>query len=245
MKLITISIVSHGQSNLLKKVIRQLIKIREVKKIIITINIPEKFEYLKNNKILFIKNVLPKGFSENHNNAFQYCKTDYFCVMNPDIRLIKNPFNKLLKVINKSSPLVSPTIVNKKYKLEDNARYFPTPISIIKKLIFNYKGIYKTENYLFEDKIYPEWIAGMFMLFTKKIYKKLKGFDENFFLYYEDVDICCRLKKIKKKILVVKNIRVIHDARRSSRKNLKYFLIHLYSMALFFYKHLGRYPKND
>jgi GT2 family glycosyltransferase len=243
--LITVSIVSHGQSHLLKKVVGQLANIRKVKKIIITINIPEKTEFLKNNKIFFIKNNNPKGFGENHNIAFKYCKTDYFCVLNPDIKLIKNPFNELLKFISNSSPLVSAIIVNKKYEIEDNARYFPTPISILKKLFFDHKGIYKSKNNLSGDKIFPEWIAGMFMLFTKKIYKRLNGFDENFFLYYEDVDIWCRLKKLKKKILVIKNIRIIHDARRSSRKNLKYFLIHLYSMIFFFYKHLGRYTKND
>lgn len=239
------SIVSHGQSHLLRRVVRQLIKIKKVKKIIITINIPERMDFFKNNKVYLIKNIYPKGFGENHNFAFKYCKTDYFCVLNPDIKLIKNPFNELLKFISNSSPLVSATIVNKKYEIEDNARYFPTPIFILKKLFFDQKGIYKSQNNFFDDRIFPEWIAGMFMLFTKKIYKKLNGFDENFFLYYEDVDICCRLRKLNKEILVVKNTRIIHDARRSSRKNLKYFLIHLYSMMLFFYKHLGRYPQND
>lgn len=243
--MITVSIVSHGQFHLLKRVVRQLIEIRQIKKIIITINIPEKLEFSKNNKIYIIKNIYPKGFGENHNAAFKHCKTDYFCVLNPDIKLIKNPFKELLRVISNTSPLVSPLIINKKYKVEDNARYFPTPISILEKLFFNHKGVFKSKNYLSNDKVFPEWIAGMFMLFTKKIYKKLNGFDENFFLYYEDVDICCRLKKLKKKILVIKNIKIIHDARRSSRKNLKYFLIHLYSMMLFFYKHLGRYPQND
>lgn len=243
--MITVSIVSHGQFHLLKRVVKQLIEIKKIKKIIITINIPEKLEFLENNKIDIIKNIYPKGFGENHNAAFKYCKTDYFCVLNPDIKLIKNPFNELLKNISNSSPLVSPTIVNKEYEVEDNARYFPTPLSILKKLFFDDKGVYKSRNFLPDNKIYPEWIAGMFMLFTKKIFKKLNGFDESFFLYYEDVDICCRLKKLKKNMIVIKKIKIIHDARRSSRKNLKYFLIHLYSMVLFFYKYLGRYPRND
>lgn len=243
--MITVSIVSHGQSHLLKRVVKQLVAIKKVKKLIITINTPEKIVFLKNKKIYLVKNFSPKGFAENHNTAFKYCKTDYFCVLNPDIKLINNPFNVLLKFISNRTPLVSATIINKKYEIEDNARYFPTPISILKKLFFDHKGIYKSKNNSSYNKISPEWIAGMFMLFTKKIYKKLDGFDENFFLYYEDVDICCRLKKLNKKILVIKNTRVIHDARRSSRKNLKYFLIHLYSMLFFFYKHLGRYPKND
>lgn len=243
--MITISIVSHGQFTLLANTLKKLIKVKEVKKIIITINIPEKIVFLKNRKVYFIKNLKPKGFGENHNNAFKFCNTNYFCVMNPDIEINKNPFQKLLNFINDKTPLVSPLIVDSKLRIEDNARYFPTPIFILKKLFFNQKGMYEIENLYSNKTIYPDWVAGMFMVFTKKIFKKLNGFDQNYFLYYEDVDICFRLKKLKKRILVLRDIKVIHNARRSSRKNLKFFLIHLWSMIIFFYKCLGRFPKNE
>jgi len=242
--LITVSIVSHGQFNLLINTLKKLIRINDVKKIIITINIPENVNIFKHKKVLFIKNLKPKGFGENHNYAFKFCKTTFFCVMNPDIELINNPFRKLLKYVNHKTPLVSPLIVDSKFKVEDNARYFPTPIFILSKLFMKKKGIYDKESKFSNSKLYPDWVAGMFILFTKKIYKKLEGFDESYFLYYEDVDICCRARKLNKKILVLKNTKVIHKARRSSRKNLKFFLIHLCSMIIFFYKHLGRFPKN-
>lgn len=243
--MITISIVSHGQFTLLAKTLKKLIYIKEVKKIIITINIPEKIVFSKNRKVYFIKNLKPKGFGENHNNAFKFCNTNYFCIMNPDIVLIKNPFQKILNFINDETPLVSPLIVDSKLRIEDNARYFPTPLFILKKLFFNQKGIYENKNLISKKKIYPDWVAGMFMVFTKKIFKKLNGFNQNYFLYYEDVDICFRLRKMNKKILVLKEVEVIHNARRSSRKNFKFFLIHLWSMIIFFYKSLGRLPKNE
>ena len=238
--MITVSIVSHKHLKYCKKILGQLVKIKSVNKIILTINIYEKINFKLDKKIILIKNKKPAGFSTNHNNAFKQCKTRYFCVLNPDISIIKDPFKKLLREINEKCPLVAPQIIDKNYILEDNARYFPTPTSIIMKLFFNYKGIYKIKKN--NKKQYPDWVAGMFMLFSSKIFKKIKGFDESFFLYYEDVDICCRLHKLNKKILIDTNIKVIHDARRTSRTNFKFFFYHLKSMITYFIKHLGRHP---
>lgn len=240
--MITISIVSHGQIKLCKIIINQLLKIKLAKKIILTLNIDENIEFKLNKKITLIRNIKPRGFGENHNKAFKLCSTKYFCVLNPDIKLIKNPFNILVKQINNKTSLVAPQIVNKNLLNEDNARIFPTPFSIFMKLLFNYKGTYKKIKH--DENIYPDWVAGMFMIFSSRIFSKIKGFDERFYLYYEDVDICCRIKKLKKIILVNSKIKVIHDARRTSRKNIYYFVIHVKSLFLYFLKHLGRLPSN-
>ena len=98
--MITISIISHGQIKLCKIIINQLLKIKLAKKIILTLNIDENIEFKLNKKITLIRNIKPRGFGENHNKAFKLCSTKYFCVLNPDIKLIKNPFNILVKQIN-------------------------------------------------------------------------------------------------------------------------------------------------
>ena len=50
--------------------------------------------------------------------------------------------------------------------------------------------------------IYPEWVAGMFMLFVSEKFNLINGFNNKYFLYYEDVDICARLWKKKFKIII-------------------------------------------
>ena len=60
-------------------------------------------------------------------------------------------------------------------------------------------------------------------------YKKMKGFNENYFLYCEDVDMGLRLKKKGFSTLINRNVYVEHNARRDSHKNIKYFLYHLKS----------------
>jgi N-acetylglucosaminyl-diphospho-decaprenol L-rhamnosyltransferase len=87
-----------------------------------------------------------------------------------------------------------------------------------------------------------DWVAGMFMLFRADDYRALGGFDEGFFLYYEDVDICARLWKAGRPVLACPKAQVIHDARRASRQNLRYMRWHAGSMARYLGKHWLRLP---
>jgi N-acetylglucosaminyl-diphospho-decaprenol L-rhamnosyltransferase len=240
--MITVSIVSHNHGNMIKKLIFQLIKFHQVSKIIITLNVPEKIKFTKLKKIKLIINKEKKGFGENHNQAFNFCKTKFFCVLNPDIIFVNNPFNRLIsKIISSRSSLIAPLVINKKGKIEDSFRYFPTFYSILKKVIFRNTGTYKIK----KNHIYVEWVAGMFMFFVSKKFKTINGFDNKYFIYYEDVDICVRLWKKKCKIIVDTYSKVIHDARRDSRKKLIYFYQHLKSMLRYFFIHYYRFPKTN
>ena len=85
--------------------------------------------------------------------------------------------------------------------------------------------------------IHPCWIAGMFMLFKAKAFESCGGFDENFFLYCEDADICLRLKGMGYEIIGCTDAKVVHDARRYSMKKINFFFLHLKSAFYFFLKH--------
>ena len=242
--MISVSIVSHGHGHLLEKLVLKLLSFNQIQKIILTLNIPEKIKIPSSNRIIIIKNKNIYGFSENHNRAFKYNKSKYFCVLNPDIEFKNNPFPNLISQIEMNNlSLIAPMIKDINNNIEDSYRKFPTLFDLLLKFFFNYKGIYKSKNKL--KNIFPDWIAGMFMLFDSSVFKKIKGFDSNFFLYYEDVDICIRLKKLKLKIMVDKNSYVIHDARRQSRKNIKFFLFHVKSLMLYLKKYLYRLPTNE
>ncbi len=80
----------------------------------------------------------------------------------------------------------------------------------------------------------PDWIAGMFMLFPRSVFEELHGFDERYFLYYEDVELCARLALAGYKRLVCSDVTVVHDARRSSHGSLRYAVMHLKSIIRFF-----------
>jgi GT2 family glycosyltransferase len=65
-------------------------------------------------------------------------------------------------------------------------------------------------------------------------YRRLNGMDEKFRLYFEDVDFCTRARLNKMKIAVNANIKIRHDAQRSSRKKIYYLLLHTCSAFKFF-----------
>ena len=72
----------------------------------------------------------------------------------------------------------------------------------------------------------PDWVAGMFMLFRKDVYAELAGFDERYFLYYEDVDLCWRLRKRGLDVRLVPTVSATHDARRQSRRSVRHLRWH-------------------
>lgn len=236
---IHLSVVSHGQAQIVGLLLEDLKMVAVSNDIVVTltVNIPEtlpfdldKFPFL----IRIEKNEDPKGFGANHNAAFHKHQNDapYFCVLNPDIRLTQDPFPALLKCFNTDAiGLAAPVVVGEHGLLDDSARLFPTPYKILCKVFGGGKGSdYEIKN----QPIFPDWVGGMFMLFPRDIFEKLNGFNERFFLYYEDVDLCARLRLIGFKVVVCPAAKVVHDARRSSHSNLRYLKWHLTSMLRFF-----------
>ena len=243
---VTISIVSHRQCELIRPLIAQLASLgRHIARVILTHNLKNHQKLLAEGfpfEFIQLYNEKPKGFGANHNQAFAYCRTKYFCVMNPDISLEDDPFPSLLRLSSQQNvSIISPQIINKERSIEDSARYFPTPFGLIKKVFGYGDGVYPAE--ADQSVIFPDWVAGMFMLFKTDRFKQLAGLDESFFLYYEDVDICTRVWKKGWSVGYCPEIEVIHDARRSSHKELKYLKWHMRSVILYFVKHLWRYPR--
>lgn len=244
--MISLSIVSHGQGSMVAQLLAELdalIEPNTILEVILTCNIsePDTF-HLENAPLRIIKNNVPKGFAANHNAAFEQAEGDYFCVLNPDIRLIENPFMALIENMRTLKlGMIAPSIIDMNGQLEDSVRRFPTMSRLVKRLFTGKHDVY---NFTLTDKLfYPDWVAGMFMLFDREAYQAVNGFDDGYFLYYEDVDICVRLWKIGLPVAVLPKTPVIHQAQRQSHKQLKYLRWHLSSMIRFFFKHSGRLPK--
>jgi N-acetylglucosaminyl-diphospho-decaprenol L-rhamnosyltransferase len=188
---ITVSIVSHGHAAMMGGLVESLLSFPEVSEIVLTLNIPEALTCRRMGGYRSSEIRCPEGFGTNHNAAFGYGTQPFFCLLNPDIRFPCNPFPVLLAALEGSkAALVAPLVKTPAGQIEDNIRHFPTPASLLRKAWGGSDGRYAvTEG---QEAFYPEWVAGMFVLFRRQDYSRLHGFDEHFFLYYEDVDICVR-----------------------------------------------------
>lgn len=234
---VTVSIVSHGHRILLDALISDLAAFPEVAQVVLTYNVPEPdVQYVDGQTLLTLRNSRPKGFGENHNRAFEHARTPYFAVLNPDLRLPENPFPRLLQCLQeRDAALVAPAVVGLSGAIEDSAREFPALADLARKAFGAYDG---RLHYRVGDAAREvPWVAGMFMLFRCRDFDALNGFDERFFLYYEDVDLCARAWSVGRSVVLCPSTHVVHDARRASRRNVRHMLWHARSMARYFRKH--------
>jgi N-acetylglucosaminyl-diphospho-decaprenol L-rhamnosyltransferase len=232
--MVTASIVSHGHGQMVARLVDDLLGCPEVSRIVVTQNIAEDVECPSDSRLDIRGNAAQRGYGANHNAALPDATTPFVCVLNPDIRFQGNPFPALLRSFDDQSVALSaPKIVSPDGLTEDSARRFPTFSSLAAKAFGKDDGTYSdTTAGLFN----PDWLAGMFLLMRREAFVKVGGFDEKFYLYYEDVDLCWRLRRAGYQIFQDRSVSVTHDARRESRRSLRFAKWHLTSMARYLFK---------
>jgi len=245
---ISVSLVSHGQGALVAAALADLARFAGPAgyEVILTLNLPERLPFSAGDfpfPLSVVENTQPQGFGANHNAAFRGAEGDWFCVMNPDIRMPENPFPRLLEALEQhQAAVVAPAVLSPAGQVEDSIRRFPTPLSLVGKFLGQEDGRYPFA--VGDEPFTADWVGGMFMLFRADDFRRIGGFDEGFFLYYEDVDICARLWKAGRRVLACPGVQVIHDARRASRRRLRYMRWHFFSLARYLGKHWLRLPKS-
>ncbi|KAA0969008.1 glycosyltransferase family 2 protein [Aureimonas fodinaquatilis] len=231
--MITVSIVSHLHGHMLAPLVAHLLGFAQVQKIVLTLNVPEALELPQSSRITLVYNDAPKGFGANHNAAFRHCETPFFCVLNPDVQFLDNPLPALSERFEQNNvALVAPLVLTPDKQVEDSIRHFPHPVSLLLKALKRDNGAYPlpADRQDFE----PDWVAGMFMLFRADDYRRINGFDEGFFLYYEDVDICVRVHAAGRRIVACPSVQIVHAAQRASHSDTGFRKMHLASMRRYF-----------
>ena len=223
--MICVSVVSHGQAEIALAFLRSLAVVAPglVSQLVYTRNLPEPelpSLGLDGIDLVVLDNPRPRGFGENHNAAFARCSRPFFCVVNPDILLPADPFGALLQCLEDPGlGLVAPVVTTPALVVENTARALYTPVELIRQKL-------RPSNRGSE----ADWLAGMFLLFRSEAFRDIGGFDEGYFLYIEDVDICTRLRLAGWRLAQCQACSVIHDARKQSHRSLKYTSWHIAGM---------------
>lgn len=228
---VTLSIVSHGQAELIGPLLNDLAKLPERNfEVLITLNLPEDEAPYRGHPfpVRIIRNRQPKGFGANHNAAFGQTSTQWFAVVNPDIRVMSLNLENLLAPFQDSDvAAVAPVVLSGDGNIEDSARRFPTVMRLAKRVLLRQRHAdYPAQQHSFS----VDWVAGMFVVFRRSAYEAVEGFDDRrFFMYLEDADICRRIGIKGWRVLVNPNVEVIHMAQRASRRNLTHMRWHAVS----------------
>jgi N-acetylglucosaminyl-diphospho-decaprenol L-rhamnosyltransferase len=169
------------------------------------------------------RNDSPLGFGENHNRAFAYCRTEYFAVLNPDLRVLQNPFPALSRCLADGAVgVAAPVVREADGVVADFVRPLVSPWEVLRRRF----GVIAPTDLDVE----PEWIAGMFLAFRREVYAELGGFDPRYFLYCEDVDLCARARLRGLRLQIARDAFVTHHAQRASRRSLGRMGVHIWSL---------------
>ena len=234
--MISISIVSHGQGAMVGRLLADLARFPAARdgEVIVTHNVPEPALEAPSAALPLraVSNAARRGFGANHNAAFAVARGGFFCVLNPDIRLPQDPFPALLEALASTSVgVAAPVVVGPTGALEDNARRFHAPLALLRRALA--RGV-RLDYPDAAGSFSPDWVAGMFMLFRREAFARVGGFDERYFLYYEDVDVCARLRLAGYDVRLAADARAVHDAQRRSHRDPRYLAAHLRSALRYF-----------
>jgi N-acetylglucosaminyl-diphospho-decaprenol L-rhamnosyltransferase len=223
----TISVVSHGQFKLVSALLDDLVRRPDpaLRRVVLTINRPETEAPLPRNppfELVVRRNARPQGFARNHNEAFAHCETPWFAVLNPDLRLTADQLGALAKNAAPKDGVLAPRIVCADGSTADSARRLPTPWTVaLRAVARRAPGI---------DADF-DWLAGMCLMIRRQAFESLGGFDERYYLYCEDVDLCLRMQLHGWRVHRIPKLSVVHNARRLSRHSLRYMTWHLASLT--------------
>ncbi len=204
-----------------------------------------------NDKIKIIKNKENTGFGGANNLGVEMSKGKYILLLNPDIIIISNAISKMLNYLKENDEigLLSGKLLNDDYTVQYSCRRIlpfgkflicRTPFSkfVSKNTREKINDFYLMKDFNHNEVAEVEWVMGACMLIKKSLFKKLGGFSKDYFMYFEDVDLCYKVRANNKKVIYLPEAKMIHLHRQESTKKIsKMTIIHLKSMLKFYYKY--------
>lgn len=198
------------------------------------------------NNITYFKMFSNIGMAKAANHAFEKVQTNFFLYLTADTLIKENDILNLLKIYKKydNVGLSCPIHLDKKNNYKGN--YFCNPVKrIIKRNQFQ-KRLYKSLSKILPSGDFSvDTVWGAPILLKKSIIKKIGFFDENFFMFFEDVDLCDRLKKNNFEIIETPTAICHHHQDTTFPKSIKHLYITItsykFSELYYFSKHNYRH----
>lgn len=190
---------------------------------------------------VFIQNNDNIGFGKAHNKVIPLIDSKYHAIVNPDIVLENDVLSEICEYMDShpDAVMVTPKILypdkteQKLPKRKPRIKYL-----LSRRLPFMSKlnTEYTRANEEFKEPTEIDFCTGCFIVIRTDVFKEIGGFDEDFFMYFEDAALTLSAQKYGKTILLPSSS-VIHLWERSSAKSLKYLLIHIKSAFKFIKKY--------
>lgn len=266
--MISISIINYKTPNLVKKLIESIQKFSEnidYEIIVVDNDSQDKSREIlqfseQNIQVIWSEKNL--GFWAGHNLARKYATGEYFFILNSDtlffentLEILKKEFEKISKIENLGFLQPRLFLNNEKTKIQETNAERPWFFDII---LENIPFLQKFFSKKFQNFRYTDWdrnssrfvgsICGAAMFTKTEIFDEIGKFDERFFMYFEEYDICGRALDYGYKNYYTVNTSIIHFWNKSPASSWKKKKIYLTSFIKFIFKEyvfLGKNSKNE
>ena len=212
-------------------------------------------EMVKNNfpSVILIDNKSNRGFAAANNQAIKLAKGEYILILNPDTEIVSDAFQKSIEFMeqNQKTGILGCQILNPDKTIQPSVRRLPTfwPIFLIfLKLPKMFPNLPAVKRYLAAGFDYSkiqsvDQVMGAFMLIKKEVFEKIGLFDERFFLWFEEVDLCRRAASAGFEVLYHPEAKIIHYGGQSfsQQGNLKKQWMFFRSAVRYFLKTINKY----
>ena len=192
--------------------------------------------------ISLIQNKDNLGFSKGNNIGVAEAKGDYICILNPDTVVAEDTFVKLLKFADqqKNLGMVGCKLIDGKGKfLPESKRNVPVVKVAFQKMMGNSSNYYA--NHLKEHEIgKTDILVGAFMLMKRDVYNQVGGFDEDYFMYGEDIDLSYKMLKADYDNFYFGETTIVHFKGESTLKDKTYAKRFYKAMQIFYKKHFKK-----
>lgn len=194
-----------------------------------------------------------RGYGGGNNYAARYARGEYLLIINPDNELEPTGLERMVAMLRADPRIgvLAPKLEYPDGRLRESARAFPTLFDvIIKRTPLQFIFRKRLQHYLQSDASDAlerdvDWVVGACLFFRKDFFDALHGFDERFFLFFEDMDLCRRCHAEGKRVVFVSSIVAQDRKQRLSGGGFFSLLfrrtgrIHIASALKYFWKWRG------
>lgn len=199
-------------------------------------------------EVRLIANTDNTGFAQANNQGAAVARGEYLFIVNPDTLLLPNTLNELVKFMdcNPDIAICGPHVLNEDRTTQRSVRGLPTwgmafsrhtPLGTLG-LFRKSLRTWRCRDFNYHQQADVEQLIGAALLVRRNIFERVCGFDERFFMYYEEVDLCKRIKEEGGRIVYNPSAELIHLGGQSSKQiqARKRFMM-LNSLVLYLQKH--------
>lgn len=212
--------------------------------VIIVNNDEERLDDFERENIKIIEINQNIGFGASSNRGAKEAEAEILCFLNPDTEILSKNIEDLIGEFEKDKKIeiVGPKVVDERGYVQ---KWSAGREINLKEIIKSNLGFPDSKKVWGGDKkIEADWVTGAAMFIKKETFEKLGGFDEKFFLYFEDIDLCKRVRERGDKIIYFPDFQVKHLGGKSNRNKKEQKKEYYKSQDYYFEKWFGKKTKS-